>query len=622
MYKTLTSLPRFQKTLILLLVDTAIVPIALYMAYALRLSDFTPFEKLMEAGPTLLAFICVAPMVIIANRLHRFKLGTFESSAIIRTAKCTLYLAAVCTALNMMTDYTMPRTIPILFGILFFVGSIGTRIFAQNYLSFANDRDSDTKRVLIYGAGSAGTQLAFAMRQQNKHRIVGFADDNVAIHGIIIAGQYVYPANDMPGLIKKMSVDRIVVALPSVQGKPRSELLKSLNTLDCEVRVLPSFDEMIDGDGLLEKLRPVSPNDLLGREKVDLNLPVVADTYAGKNVLITGAGGSIGSELCRQLIACDIKSLILMDHAEFNLYAIEAELHAIAHEKGIPLIPVLGSVLDENQAISTLQKHNVDIVMHAAAYKHVPMVEANEISGLMNNVMGTRVMATAALRAKIDRFVLISTDKAVRPTNIMGASKRMAELVVQDIAERSKTTLFSMVRFGNVLGSSGSVIPLFRKQIEAGGPVTVTHSDVTRFFMTISEAARLVLLCGCFARGGDVFVLDMGKPMKIIDMARMMIELSGRSVRDEDTPNGDIEIAVVGLRPGEKLYEELLIGNDMLTTPHPKILRAQEGQLSEIEVANMIKDLNSAFETEDSIAARELVTRWVDGYQAPIASNN
>ncbi|MCL4128056.1 UNVERIFIED_CONTAM: hypothetical protein GTU68_041500 [Idotea baltica] len=561
-------------------------------------------------------------MVIIANRLHRFKLGTFESSAIIRTAKCTLFLVVVLTALNILAGYPLPRTVPIIFGVLFFVGSIGTRIFAQNYLSFADDRHSKKKHVLIYGAGNAGTQLAFAMRQQNKHKIVGFVDDNPTTQGVIIAGQLVYPTKELEKLIAKLNVDRIVVAVPSLDGIQRSDLLKSLNRLKCEIRVLPSFDEMMDGDGLLEKLRPVSPNDLLGREKVNLNLPIVSETYAGKNVLVTGAGGSIGSELCRQLIACEIKSLILMDHAEYNLYAIESELHTIAKDKNIALVPVLGSVLDESMASSAISNHKVDIVMHAAAYKHVPMVEANEISGLMNNVMGTRVMAMAAMRAKIDRFVLISTDKAVRPTNIMGASKRLAELVVQDISERSKSTMFSMVRFGNVLGSSGSVIPLFSKQIEVGGPVTVTHRDVTRFFMTISEAARLVLLCGSFARGGDVFVLDMGKSVKIIDMARMMIELSGRSVRDDENPNGDIEIKVVGLRPGEKLYEELLIGNDMLTTPHPKILRAQEGQLSEIEVANMIKDLGQAFDAEDRIAARELVTRWVDGYQAPLANNS
>jgi FlaA1/EpsC-like NDP-sugar epimerase len=374
---------------------------------------------------------------------------------------------------------------------------------------------------------------------------------------------------------------------------------------------------MINGKGLVESLKPVSADDLLGRDKVDLDLEEVDRTYAGKCVMVTGAGGSIGSELCRQLILCGIRKLVLFEHSELALYSIERELQPDTEKLGIELATVLGSVTDAQRVESALRTHKIQGLLHAAAYKHVPLVEANEISGLRNNVIGTRILADAALRVGIERFVLISTDKAVRPTNVMGASKRLAELVIQDFASRSKKTLFSMVRFGNVLGSSGSVIPLFREQIEKGGPVTLTHGDVTRYFMTIPEAARLVLLAGSYARGGDVFVLDMGKPTKIYDLACSMIELSGRTVRNADNPEGDIEVKVTGLRPGEKLYEELLIGNDMLTTPHAKILRAQESSLSEIEIANALRDLSTSFEKDDVALARGVIERWVEGYQRP-----
>jgi FlaA1/EpsC-like NDP-sugar epimerase len=333
---------------------------------------------------------------------------------------------------------------------------------------------------------------------------------------------------------------------------------------------------------------------------------------------VSGAGGSIGSELCRQLIGCNIKKLVLLEHSEFNLYAILGELEKLEEATGTKVIPVLGSVRDESLLNRILADEGVQIILHAAAYKHVPLVENNELAGLNNNVLGTRTLAKAAVRASVERFILISTDKAVRPTNIMGASKRMAEMVVQDFASRSTSTLFSMVRFGNVLGSSGSVIPLFKRQIETGGPLTVTHADVTRFFMTIPEAARLVLLCGGYTRGGDVFVLDMGEATKIVDLAKKIIKLSGRTVKDAENPDGDIEIQITGLRPGEKLYEELLLGNDMLTTPHQKILRAQEGKLSELEIATMVKDIQVATEKESAHAAREAVARWVEEYQPPM----
>ncbi|SLN34641.1 UDP-N-acetyl-alpha-D-glucosamine C6 dehydratase [Roseovarius albus] len=351
-------------------------------------------------------------------------------------------------------------------------------------------------------------------------------------------------------------------------------------------------------------------NDLLGREQLEEELPAVSGTFEGRNVLVTGAGGSIGSELCRQIIRCNPKHLILLDHSELLLFKIHNELRDKAPD--LRITAVLGSVTDKPLINEVIGENDINIVLHAAAYKHVPMVEDNALQGMQNNVIGTKVVADAAKQYDVDRFILVSTDKAVRPSSAMGASKRLAELVIQDLATRSNHTRFSMVRFGNVLGSSGSVIPLFQDQIAHGGPVTLTHSDVTRYFMTIPEAVRLVLLAGSFARGGDVFVLDMGKPVPIRHLARQMIEASGLTVKNETNPDGDIAIEITGLRPGEKLHEELLIGSDMLTTPHPKIMRAQKTHLSEIEMANVLQSLRQAIETRNRTLLGTIATQWIE----------
>lgn len=376
------------------------------------------------------------------------------------------------------------------------------------------------------------------------------------------------------------------------------------------MHALPSFAEMMGEGGLRNQPEALKLDDLLGRNRLESELPGVSHAYAGRRIMVTGAGGSIGSELCRQILACAPACLVLVEQSELALYRIQKELQ---EWRAAPtIVPILGSVTDGAAMEEALRGHQVDVVLHAAAYKHLPLVEANPIAGLDNNVIGTKVMADAARNCGVERFILVSSDKAVRPTNVMGASKRLAEMVVQDLATRSPHTRFSMVRFGNVLGSSGSVIPLFEEQIARGGPVTLTHEEVTRFFMTIAEAARLVLLAGSFARGGDVFVLDMGDAVPISRLARQMIEGAGYTVRDAENPDGDIEIVVTGLRPGEKLHEELLISADMLTTPHPKILRAQEGYLSEFETATALKELREAIATRDALAARSVIGRWVE----------
>jgi len=367
----------------------------------------------------------------------------------------------------------------------------------------------------------------------------------------------------------------------------------------------------------MDSFIPFNPEELLERDKFDSSLLDIQGPYKTKSILISGAGGSIGSELCRQILMHAPSKLVIYEQSELALYQIEKELKPIAKKLDVELIAVLASVSDAQTVSDIFAVHNIEVVFHAAAYKHVPLVEANEIAGLNNNVIGTHILANQALRSNIETFILISTDKAVRPTNIMGATKRLAELIIQDCDKRSKKTKFSMVRFGNVLGSSGSVIPLFKDQISKGGPVTLTHDEVTRYFMAISEAAYLVIIAGSFAQGGDVFVLDMGKPVKIKDLAKRMIERSGFTIRNEDNPYGDIEIVTTGLRPGEKLYEELLIGVETLTTPHPKILRAKESSLGSKDIRNLVKEIEVAVKTNNATEARTIVSKWVEGYHLP-----
>lgn len=468
--------------------------------------------------------------------------------------------------------------------------------------------------VLIYGAGQTGQQLAAALLRDDRLRPVAFADDEPRLRGIIVSGLRVHGPEEIEALVARHGIGRIILAMPSASEAARTRLTRRLAATGCEVHALPSFADLVTGRAITPyESHPIDPTTLLGRDALENELPGVTDAYAGRRVLVTGAGGSIGSELCRQIATCAPKTLILLDHGEHALFQIERELRDLAPE--VEIVPILGSVCEPALVSVLMQAKKIDVVLHAAAYKHVPMVESNAIEGMRNNVIGTRTVASAALDAGVERFILVSTDKAVRPTSVMGASKRFAEMIVQDLATRATRTRFSMVRFGNVLGSSGSVIPTFSEQIARGGPVTLTHPDVTRYFMTIPEAVRLVLLAGTIARGGDVFVLDMGEPIRVRDIALRMIEASGLTLRDAANPDGDIEIAVTGLRPGEKLHEELLIGSDMLTTPHPRILRAQEGHLSEIELAKALRSLSEAIETRDVALLRTILAQWIE--QAP-----
>ncbi|MEN8982723.1 MAG: nucleoside-diphosphate sugar epimerase/dehydratase [Planktotalea arctica] len=607
----LNALPRRMKRMVLLAADILLVPIALYVAYVLRYGTAVPFERISADWPILLVTFAAAPFVIVFCRLPWIKLSTLDFRGALRIVAAGGMLALIASLASFAFSIGSPRSIPGIFAVSFFILSFFGRVGAILGLQQLAKSHAATP-VAIFGAGAAGIQLSSALRQSPEVVPVCFVDDDPSYRGLNIAGLRVHSREGLKRMVANGHVSRILVAIPSMDQSGISRIVEELGELGVEIQVLPSFVDLISGRS--KELKLVAPEALLGREKVNLDLPVVAKSYAGRSVMVTGAGGSIGSELCKQLLECNPERIVLFEQSEFALYEIEAALRAGAASKNIEVVARLGSVCDRRRVENVLQGEKVEIVLHAAAYKHVPLIEENEVEGARNNILGTRTLAEAAMAAEVERFILVSTDKAVRPTNIMGATKRLAELVLQDLATRSVKTRFSMVRFGNVLGSSGSVLPLFQKQIRHGGPVTVTHPDVTRFFMTIPEASRLVLLAGAFSQGGDVFVLDMGEPMRIIDIARRMIEMSGATVQSPSNPGG-IEVKVTGLRPGEKLYEELLIDNASLTeTPHEKILRAQEEKHSEIMTARMLKGFEAAVADANADEVRALVVEYASGY--------
>ncbi len=614
----LLKMSRSKKKLVFLAADTAAMVVSLYLAVALRYGNLFPIEMLRQSFDLLSVMIIVGPLIIIVCGLPRIKLHAIESEATMRIVLTAAALALAAIVVSYMLKLSGPRSVPLIFGAMFFLLALSMRVFGLYALRYVGQRNATCVPVIIYGAGAAGIQLASALRQSVEARPVLFVDDNLNLDNIMIAGLPVRSPKELPKLIKRHGVARVLLAIPSLSDQRRSALISKLRTLPVEVKVLPSFIDLMSGRSIETSLRSVQPDEMLDRDIVELDTPEIAAAYSGRTVMVTGAGGSIGSELCRQLMNCRPACVVLFEQSEFALYSIERELAPVARAIGVSLVARLGSVTNRANVERTVKSNGVEIILHAAAYKHVPLVECNEIEGARNNVIGTKIVADVAEKAGIERFILVSTDKAVRPTNIMGATKRMAELIVQDIQTRAEATKFAMVRFGNVLGSSGSVLPLFQKQIEEGGPVTVTHPEVTRFFMTIPEAARLVLLAGAFAKGGDVFVLDMGKPQRIIEIAKRMIKLSGREVKDPETGKGDIGIEFTGLRPGEKLYEELLVTDALAATPHHKILRAEETPLSQIEVASLLRDTQTAISNDDALALRRTIEIRVDGYHQQI----
>ena len=616
MLKQLFESSRPIKRFISLSYDCVAISLALYMAACLRLGTFTP--PIATAEFLLLLLTAIASiLVFIRMGMYRAVLRYMSTTAMISIAISICISGLILTVMSFFTHSSIPRSVPFIYTLLAFL-LIGTpRLLVRSIVLMLNNKSYRVQEyVLIYGAGQTGHQLALALQTEN-YKLVGFIDDNPRLHGTTIFGIKVYNPNKVNTLVTQNAVSKILLALGNATHARRSAIIKDLEQYSISVQTVPAVADILSGKTRIEQIRDVDIEDLLGRDAIKPNPTLLHACISNKVVMVTGAGGSIGSELCRQIIQQSPKVLILFELNEFSLYSIEKELQQeinIIGKPDVELVSLLGSVQREDRMETIMSTFGVQTVYHAAAYKHVPLVEHNIVEGVVNNVFGTWYCAEAAIKAGVESFVLISTDKAVRPTNIMGASKRMAELVLQGLSKRQTKTRFTMVRFGNVLGSSGSVVPLFREQIKRGGPVTVTHPDIIRYFMTIPEAAELVIQAGSMGTGGDVFVLDMGDPVKIVDLARRMIHLSGFEVKDEKTPNGDIEIQYTGLRPGEKLYEELLIGDNVSGTEHSRIMRAEEQHLSWPETALLLAKIDDSCHNYKCDLVKELLIKAPTGY--------
>lgn len=637
----LLGLPRRYKRLLQVLADVILVWISLWLAFVVRLGSFDEIEPLGgHAWLFALAPVLAIPLFIRIG-MYRAVMRYLGNDALITIAKAVTF-SSLLLALAIYWYRDAPALVPrsLVFNYwwisLMLLG--GLRLLLRQYvlgdwyagmLAVPFGRDDGLTRVAIYGAGAAGNQLAAALRMGRAMRPVAFIDDDGDLANRVIAGLKVYKPRHIDQMICDTGASEVLLAIPSASRARRREILADLERYPLHVRSVPGFMDLASGRVKVEDLQEVDIADLLGRDSVAPDERLLAHCIQGKVVLVTGAGGSIGSELSRQILRLSPTVLLLLDHSEYNLYAIHAELEQQVSERALQLelIPILGSVGNADRLLDVMRTWGVDSVYHAAAYKHVPMVEHNIAEGVMNNVIGTLNCAQAAIQAGVSHFVLISTDKAVRPTNVMGSTKRLAEMALQALSRETAPVLygqpgvnhvnrtrFTMVRFGNVLGSSGSVIPLFREQIRRGGPVTVTHPKITRYFMTIPEAAQLVLQAGSMGQGGDVFVLDMGSPVQIVELAKKMIHLSGLSVRSENNPAGDIAIQFTGLRPGEKLYEELLIGDNVTPTQHPMIMSANEACLSWAEFCNVLDRLLRGLDRDDFEQVRLVMRATVDGY--------
>ncbi len=611
---------RSRKRLAVIALDVLLSLLATWIAFSLRL-DTLHIPNVVQLRVYLLVPLLAIP-VFVRFGLYRAIFRYTGQAALIATAKAIAVFGVLLSVLLLWAQWAMvPRSLGILQPLIFLILVGASRAFARFWLAGLDisAADANAKRLLIFGAGTAGVQTAVAMAVSRQFKLVGFVDDDPAKVGRSINGVMVSAAAQVHQRVLDEGVTDILLAMPSASRQRRLAIIQSLNSLPVHVRTLPSMADLATGRVTVQDFRELDIEDLLGREPVPPQPELLARDLAGKVVLVTGAGGSIGSELCRSIVLQRPRQLLLLDHSEFGLYLIHQELEALCREQalGVVLVPLLGSVVHADRMRSVCMDYRPSTIYHAAAYKHVPLVEDNAGEGVLNNVFGTWNLAQAALASGAQRFVLVSTDKAVRPTNVMGASKRMAELVLQALAAQPGSTCFSMVRFGNVLGSSGSVVPLFRQQLASGGPLTVTHADVTRYFMTIPEAAQLVLQAGAMGQGGDVFVLDMGEPVRIVDLARRMVQLSGLSVREAARPDGDIRIEITGLRPGEKLFEELLIGDNPEPTAHPRIMKAQEACLPWPVLAGHLQSLRAAASANDDTALRTVLAQCVQGFPAP-----
>ncbi|EFV9559900.1 NAD-dependent epimerase/dehydratase family protein, partial [Shigella sonnei] len=598
---------------IIICIDVVMVIFSFWLSYWLRLDEQTAF---LSAPMWFAAAILTIFTVFIFIRIGLYRAVLRYVSAKIMLLipvgilASTLSLVVISYSLSIM----LPRTVVGIYFLVLLLLTSGSRLLFRMILNYGVKGSAP---VLIYGAGESGRQLLPALMQAKEYFPVAFVDDNPRLHKAVIHGVTVYPSDKLSYLVDRYGIKKILLAMPSVSKSQRQKVITRLEHLPCEVLSIPGMVDLVEGRAQISNLKKVSIDDLLGRDPVAPDAKLMAENITGKAVMVTGAGGSIGSELCRQIVRYKPAKLVLFELSEYALYAIEKELSALCDKEvlNVPVIPLLGSVQRQNRLQMVMKSFGIQTVYHAAAYKHVPLVEHNVVEGVRNNVFGTLYCAESAIESGVETFVLISTDKAVRPTNTMGTTKRLAELVLQALSARQSQTRFCMVRFGNVLGSSGSVVPLFEKQIAQGGPVTLTHRDIIRYFMTIPEASQLVIQAGAMGHGGDVFVLDMGDPVKIYDLAKRMIRLSGLSVRDDKNPDGDIAIEVTGLRPGEKLYEELLIGDSVQGTSHPRIMTANEVMLPWQDLSLLLKELDQACHDFDHERIRSLLL------QAPAAFN-
>ncbi|TXI82688.1 MAG: polysaccharide biosynthesis protein [Cupriavidus sp.] len=623
--------------MVVVVLDLCLALVSVWMAFYLRI-DQTGLPILQQAYVYLLAPLFAFP-IFVRLGLYRAIFRYTGMAALASTAKAVgMYGVAFFSALIILKLDGVPRSVGLIQPMLFLLLVGASRAMARFWLAGAAGKlRAHDGRLLIYGAGEAGVQTASALAVARQYRLMGFIDDDPAKVGSTINGLDIMCPDDVPDAVERMGVSDILLAIPSMPRAQRNAVIDKLRDLPVHVRTLPGMADLASGRVTIRDFQELDIEDLLGRAPVPPDAALLARNLAGKTVLVTGAGGSIGSELCRQIVLENPRRLILVEHNEFGLYSIHHELERLLSEHGsqIEVVPLLASVSNLRRLREICELYQPATVYHAAAYKHVPLVEFNPAEGVLNNVFGTLNMARAAVESGAEYFVLVSTDKAVRPTNVMGASKRMAELVLQAMAEKStidfalfddgaaaapNRTVFSMVRFGNVLGSSGSVVPLFRRQLADGGPLTVTHEEVTRYFMTIPEAAQLVLQAGAMAHGGEVFVLDMGQSVKILDLARRMIKLSGLTVREDSYPEGDIEIQITGLRPGEKLYEELLIGDNPEATAHRRIMKAREAYVAWEEFVPDLLRLRQAAERNDRELILAILGKYVHGFSQPASS--
>lgn len=610
----LTEWPRGAKRALMAVADAAFVTASMSFAFVLKF-DAPPLGGHHIAMLSVVAAVFAFASFLVTGLYHsvvRF-LGSSVSYALLSGV---LVSAAAAATFDAALDggSRVPVSVFVIYAAFALLTVGGSRLLMRHFLNAFPQQGAQP--LIIFGAGAAGRQIAAALMGSREYRPVAFADDQRMTHGALIGGLQVYPPARLPEVVRRWKGVSVLLAIPSASRKRRQEILESLVSLGVQVRSLPDMSQIVAGEARIEDIRELDVTDILGRDAVSPNSSLFSACIRNRSVMVTGAGGSIGSEICRQILRNRPKRLVLLELSEIALYNMERELQVLIDAEGLPveLVPLLGDAKRRDRVLPAMQAFGVQTVYHAAAYKHVPIVEHNVVEGIQNNVFSTWVTAEAAMEAGVETFVLVSTDKAVNPTNVMGATKRVAELVLQGMQERTARTRFAMVRFGNVLASSGSVVPVFQEQIRKGGPVTVTHPEVIRYFMTIPEAAQLVIQAGAMAQGGDVFLLDMGQPVRIVDLARRMISLAGRTVRDAANPHGDIEIKFTGLRPAEKLYEELLIGKDVSGTEHPMIMRAVEERLPWAQLEPLLLQIAEAARHNDCSRLFGLLRTLVTGY--------